>query len=144
MRRYFQNSTDFQNLSTYPPLKSMQRWIFTERSWYFWNFDAQILKIWKIHRKLRIKQTSVLFCRYLRNESFDLYEIWDFYSWDSKKLSNDFSKRSVHRQAHKRRKRARARFVATKCARACLRLVCAHVCTDLYEKFVDDFLLSYE
>ena len=33
------------------------------------------LKIWKIHRKLRIKQTSVLFCKYLSNESSDLYEI---------------------------------------------------------------------
>ena len=55
------------------------------------NFDAQILKIWKRHRKLRIKQTSVLFCKYLHNKSSDLYEIWDFYSWDSKEISNDFS-----------------------------------------------------
>ena len=38
------------------------------------NFDASILKTGKIHRKLKIKQTSVLFCEYLRNESSDLYE----------------------------------------------------------------------
>ena len=55
------------------------------------NFDAHILKTGKIHRKLKIKQTSVLFCKYLLNESSDLYEIWDFYSWGSKDLSNDFS-----------------------------------------------------
>ena len=39
------------------------------------NFDAQILKTGKIHRKLKIKQTSVLFFKYLRKESSDLYEI---------------------------------------------------------------------
>ena len=31
------------------------------------NFDAQILKICKLHRKLRIKQLPLLFCKYLRN-----------------------------------------------------------------------------
>ena len=35
------------------------------------------VKIYKIHRRLRIKETSVLFCKYLRSESPDLYEIWD-------------------------------------------------------------------
>ena len=55
------------------------------------NFDAHILKTAKIHRKLKIKQTSVLFYKYFLNESSDLYEIWDFYSWGSKELSNDFS-----------------------------------------------------
>ena len=55
------------------------------------NFDAQILKIWKRHRKLRIKQTSVLFCKYLSNESSDLYETQDFYSQDSKNSATDFS-----------------------------------------------------
>ena len=40
------------------------------------NFDAQILKIGKIHRKSKIKQTSVLFCEYILNKSSDLYEIW--------------------------------------------------------------------
>ena len=33
---------------------------------------------------------SVPFCIYLRNESSDLYEIWDFYSEDSEELSTDF------------------------------------------------------
>ena len=54
------------------------------------NFDAQILKTGKIHRKLKIKQTSVLFCEYLRNESSDPYEIQDFYSQDSKESSTAF------------------------------------------------------
>ena len=55
------------------------------------HLSDQILKICKIHRKLKIKQTSVLFCEYLRNESSDPYEIQDFYSQDSKESSTDFS-----------------------------------------------------
>ena len=47
-----------------------------------WNFDAQNLKICKIHRQLRIKQTSVLFCKYLLNESSNLYEIYFAYFQD--------------------------------------------------------------
>ena len=39
------------------------------------HLTDQILKICKIHRKWRVKQTSVLFCKYLRNQSSDLYEI---------------------------------------------------------------------
>ena len=39
------------------------------------SFDAQIGKICKMNWKLRIKQTPVLFCKYLRNESLDLHEI---------------------------------------------------------------------
>ena len=39
------------------------------------EFDAKILKICKIHRKSRIKQMSVLFCKYLCKKSLDLYEI---------------------------------------------------------------------
>ena len=39
------------------------------------HFTNQILKICKIHRKLRVERTSVLFCKYLRNQSSDLYEI---------------------------------------------------------------------
>ena len=108
------------------------------------NFDAQILKKGKIQRKLKIKQTLVLFCEYLRNASFDLYEIWYVYSWDSKELSNDFSSRSVHTHAHKRRKCARAHFVAMKRACARLLLLWAHVCTDVYEKSVANSLLSCE
>ena len=33
-----------------------------------------MLKIWKIHRKSRIKPMQVLFCKYFRNESSDLHE----------------------------------------------------------------------
>ena len=43
------------------------------------NFDAQILKRCKIHWKLRIKQIPVLFCKYLRNESSDLYMVVNYY-----------------------------------------------------------------
>ena len=39
------------------------------------EFGAHILKICKIHRKSRIRQTTVLFCKYLANESSDLHEI---------------------------------------------------------------------
>ena len=64
--------------------------IFTKNQWiilyYLMNISLKfhkdqsfscgyIQKIFKIHRKLRIKKTSVLFCKYLRNESSDLYEI---------------------------------------------------------------------
>ena len=45
--------------------------------------------------------------------------------------------------AHTRRKFVRARFIVTKHAPIRLRLVRAHVFTDLYEKLVDDSLLSY-
>ena len=44
---------------------------------------AQILKICKIQRKVMVKQTSTLFCKYLRNESLDLYEILGISSYDS-------------------------------------------------------------
>ena len=44
------------------------------------HLTDQILKMCKVHRKLRIKQTSVLFCKYLRKQSSDLYEIWDLSS----------------------------------------------------------------
>ena len=36
---------------------------------------AQTVKICKMHWKLRIKPTPVLFCKYLRNKSSDLHEI---------------------------------------------------------------------
>ena len=39
-----------------------------------WNFDAQIFKIGKMDQKSRIKQTAVLFYKYLWIQSFDLYE----------------------------------------------------------------------
>ena len=38
------------------------------------EFGAQIIKI-KINRESWIKQMSVLFCKYLANESSDLHEI---------------------------------------------------------------------
>ena len=46
------------------------------------NIDAQTLKISKIHWKLRIKQTSVLFCKYLCNEKSNLYQTFNLSSQD--------------------------------------------------------------
>ena len=42
---------------------------------YWWNFDAQIFRICKKHRKSRSKQMSVLLCQYHHNESSDFHEI---------------------------------------------------------------------
>ena len=39
------------------------------------GYKAQILKICKIHKKSRIRQMTVLFCKYLAKESSDLYEM---------------------------------------------------------------------
>ena len=61
-----------------------------------------------------------------------------------KKIPQHFLLRSVHTCAHTRRKRARARFAAMKRARASFCLVYTRLCTDLYEKFYDISLLSYE
>ena len=47
------------------------------------EFEAQIMKIYKIDRKLLIKQMSVLFCKYLANVSSDLFEIL----WGGQQLS---------------------------------------------------------
>ena len=68
------------------------------------NFDAQIMKIFKIHWKLRIKQTSVLFCKYLCNKSSDLYEIFNFSLQDSNWPPKNFSWRSMHKCARMSRK----------------------------------------
>ena len=43
------------------------------------EFEAQILKICKIHRKSRIKQSSVLFYKYLANQSSDLHVVVNYY-----------------------------------------------------------------
>ena len=88
------------------------------------NFDAQIGKICKMHWKLRIKQTPVLFCKYLRNESLDLHEILCGGQILSCELKFQISWRSMH-------KNARARMFYCKCAR--LRLMRKHLCTDLHE-----------
>ena len=49
----------------------------TNKNVQFWrNFGAQIVKICKMHWKLRIKQTPVLFCKYFRNECLDLHEFY--------------------------------------------------------------------
>ena len=62
-----------------------------------WNFDAQILKIYKIHWKLRSKQTPVLFCKYLRMESSDLHEILCGGQLLTFELKFQISWRSVHK-----------------------------------------------
>ena len=39
------------------------------------EFEAKILKICEMHWKLRIKQTPVMFCKYLHKESSALHDI---------------------------------------------------------------------
>ena len=95
------------------------------------HFTNQILKICKIHRKLRVELTSVLFCKYLRNQSSDLYEILyggQSLSWEPK---FQISWRSMHKCARTKCKRARARFIAT----ARVYCSCARICAWIFMKF---------
>ena len=39
----------------------------------------EIVEIWKIHWKLRSKQRPILFCKCLRDERWDLYELFIWY-----------------------------------------------------------------
>ena len=55
------------------------------------------LKICKMYWKLRIKQTSILFCKCLRNESLDLYEILNLSSQDSSWPPQNILWRSVYK-----------------------------------------------
>ena len=83
--------------------------IFTDgcvRGLVFWIFV-------KIHWILRIKQTSVLFCNYLHNESSDLHEILCGSQLLTFEPKSQISWRSVHKCASTSRKRARARFIAS-------------------------------
>ena len=59
------------------------------------NFDAQILKVCKMDRTLRIKELPVLFCKYLCNDRSDLYEIWNLSSEDSKEPTSKVLEISV-------------------------------------------------
>ena len=65
------------------------------------------------NRKLWIKQMSVLFCKYLANESSDLHEILYGVLILSWKLKFQISWRSVHKCARTSRKCACARFIAS-------------------------------
>ena len=89
------------------------------------------MKICKINRKLRIKQISVLFCKYLCNKSSDLYEILyggHSLSWEPK---FQISWRSMHKCALTECKRARARFIAP----ARVYGSCARICAWIFMKF---------
>ena len=77
------------------------------------EFEAHILKICKIHRKSRIRQTTVLFCKYLANESSDLHEILCGGQLLSCELKFKISWRYVHKCEHTSCKRACARFIAS-------------------------------
>ena len=66
------------------------------------EFEAQILKICKIHRKSRIRQTTVLFCKYLANESSDLHEILCGGQLLSCELKFKISWRSMFKCSHSR------------------------------------------
>ena len=75
--------------------------IFTDgcvRGLVFWIFV-------KIHWILRIKQTSVLFCNYLHNESSDLHEILCGSQLLTSEPKSKISWRSVHKCASTSRKR---------------------------------------
>ena len=65
----------------------------------------------KIHWILRIKQTSVLFCNYLHNESSDLHEILCGSQLLTSEPKSQISWRSVHKCASTSRKRACTRVV---------------------------------
>ena len=54
---------------------------------------------------------SVLFCEYLSNKIFDLYEIWNLSSLDNNELPNKILWTSVRRQARRKRKPAHARKI---------------------------------
>ena len=79
---------------------------------------------------------SVLFGKYFRNQSSNLYEIWNLCSKDSKDILKIFSWRSMHTRAHTRCKRARARFVA----RVHVYVSCACVCAWIFTNFFWWFL----
>ena len=91
----------------------------------------------KIHWILRIKQTSVLFCKYLHNKSSDLHEIFVVVIYYHVTFSFEFhedpsinaSIRVVNMRAHVL---SRVRTFTTR-ARARLRLMDAHLCRDLHE-----------
>ena len=95
------------------------------------NFDAQILKIYKIHWILRTKQTSVLFCQYLRNKRSDLHKILCGSQLLSCELKFQILCISVHKCACTSCKCARARYIAN-----------AHVfnsCARIYERIFMKF-----
>ena len=79
------------------------------------NFDAQILKIHKMHRKIRIEQMPLSFWKYLRNENSDLHEILCCGQFLSCELKFQISWRSMNKCARTSCKHARARFITTAC-----------------------------
>ena len=95
------------------------------------EFEAQIVKICKINRQSRIKQTSVLFCKYLTNESSDPHEILCGCHLPSCELYFQISWRSVHKCARLSCKGVRARFIAN----ACIYNLCAHIYARIFMKF---------
>ena len=105
------------------------------------NFDAQISKICKIHWKLRIKQKSVLFFKYLHNESSDLYEIWNLGSKGSKESMKIVLSWSLHTFTHTGQICAHVR----RNVRAYVYDSCAHMCAGIFMKFLFVYsLLSYK
>ena len=95
------------------------------------EFETPILKICKSHRKSRIRQTTVLFCKYLANESWDLHEILYSGQLLSCELKFQISRRSVHKCARMSCKRARIRFIASAHAYK----LCARICSRILMKF---------
>ena len=73
----------------------------------------------------------VLFCKYLRNESSDLYEILCGGQFLSCELKFEISLRSTHTCACPSCKRARARYIAN----ARVYNSCAHIYARIFMKF---------
>ena len=81
--------------------------------------------------KIKVFRKLILFCKYLRNGSSDLYEILCGSQLLSCELKFQISRRSVHKCARTSCKRARARFTAS------VRVYdsCAHICAQISMKF---------
>ena len=77
--------------------------------------------------KIKIFRKSILFCKYLRNGSSDLYKILCGGQLLSCELTCQILWRSVHICAHKSLKRARARFIASARVYDSCALICAQI-----------------
>ena len=85
--------------------------------------------LWK---NIEYKQTSVVFCKYLRNKSLDLHEILFGDHILSFELKFQISRRSMHKCAHTSCKCARARFIAS----TRVYESCARICSPIIMKFI--------
>ena len=102
-------------------------WSFSNYS-YWKTFEVHKCESMENALKIKVFIKSILFCKYLRNGSLDLYEILCGGQLLSCELRFQILWRSVHKWAHTSCKRARAFY--RKCGR--LWLVHAHLSSDLH------------